>query len=81
MARPDHDVVRLVQQMTAPTAYELRAMKRYLQELEGKLDHIHADLVALRERALVPRPECYPHLDEDADDDAGASAGQEERQP
>jgi hypothetical protein len=65
--------------MTAPTAHELRALKRYLQELEGKLDHMHADLAALRERASIARPECYPHLDEDDDDAAGDDAGEPRR--
>lgn len=33
---------------------------RILVQLSGKLDHIHDDLVAVREWARIPRPECYP---------------------
>jgi hypothetical protein len=32
----------------------------HLLALEGKLDHIHDDVVALRERFDVPHPRCYP---------------------
>ena len=75
----NHEVIDLVRTMTAPTAHELRAVKRYLQELEGKLDHIHADLAALRERASIARPECYPHLDQDEDGGAVEDDGPQRR--
>lgn len=39
-----------------------------LVRISGNLDHLHADVVAIREVALVPRPECYP----DAERKAGA---------
>ncbi|MDP3912082.1 MAG: hypothetical protein Q8Q14_16995 [Gemmatimonadales bacterium] len=31
-----------------------------VRALSGNLDHIHDDLVGLRERANIPRPQCYP---------------------
>lgn len=31
-----------------------------LRALAGNLDHLHQDLVGLREVARIPRPECYP---------------------
>ena len=34
--------------------------ERRLARLADNLDHLHDDVIALRERANVPRPECYP---------------------
>jgi len=31
-----------------------------LVRISGNLDHLHDDVVAIREVAHVPRPECYP---------------------
>ena len=31
-----------------------------LRAIAGNLDHLHQDLVGLREVARIPRPECYP---------------------
>jgi hypothetical protein len=31
-----------------------------LVRVSGNLDHLHDDVVAIREVAHVPRPECYP---------------------
>ncbi len=44
---------------------------RVLLALIDKLDHIHDDLRALRARADIQRPECYPRLIADADTPAG----------
>lgn len=30
-----------------------------IDRVEGKLDHLHDDLVALREWCRIPRPACY----------------------
>jgi len=32
--------------------------------LLGSVDHIHDDLVGMREWMRIPRPECYPVLDQ-----------------
>lgn len=34
-----------------------------LDRLEGMLDHIHADVRALRAHLGIPRPECYPEIE------------------
>lgn len=42
-------------QRTMRVAY----LEDLVEQLHGKLDHVHDDLVALRATAGIPRPECY----------------------
>jgi hypothetical protein len=43
--------------------------------LEAKLDHLHADVRAMREWMRIPRPECYPL---EVHDEGRAERAQEE---
>ncbi len=47
---------------TARTAHYLQEVLHELKDIRSNLDHLHADMTALREVARVPRPECYPDL-------------------
>lgn len=46
--------------LDARVAGRLDQLGEQLRALSANLDHIHDDLVGLRERANIPRPQCYP---------------------
>ena len=46
--------------LEARVANRLDQVGEQLRAISANLDHIHDDLVGLRERADIPRPQCYP---------------------
>lgn len=46
--------------LEARVANRLDQVGDALRAISANLDHIHDDLVGLRERADIPRPQCYP---------------------
>ena len=54
---------------------ELESWWDGLDRIESKLDHLHDDLVAMREWMRIPRPACYPL---EVHDEGRAERGQEE---
>lgn len=46
--------------LQARVAARLDQLGDAVRAISANLDHIHDDLVGLRERAEIPRPQCYP---------------------
>lgn len=43
--------------------YLVQEQSKQIERLSDNLDHLHADVTAVREVLRVPRPECYPDLE------------------
>jgi hypothetical protein len=47
------------------------AVQAIVEQLLATIDHMHDDLVALREWARIPRPACYPAIDQEPEEPVG----------